>query len=166
MGRDKALLEFRGVPLQTHMIRLLPTVASPVRIVGKEDLPDRFPGCGPMGGIQTALAATESDANIIVAVDLPLLEAAFLKWFRDRIIASARPVVACRIGKAFPLCLGIHRSIAPEVSGRISAGNLAIHNSIQESNSDILAEGEIHAAGFPLSIFHNVNTPQDWNSLT
>jgi len=77
MGRDKALLEFRGIPLQTHMIRLLSTVASPVRIVGKEDLPDRFPGYGPMGGIQTALAVSESEANLIVAVELPLLEPAF-----------------------------------------------------------------------------------------
>ena len=165
MGRDKALLEFRGIPLQTHLIRLLSTVASPVRIVGNEDLPDRFPGYGPMGGIQTAPAVSESEANLIVAVDLPLLEPAFLKWFRDRIIQSAKPIVAGRIGKAFPLCLGIHRSIAPEVSGRIAAGNLAIQRFIQESNSYILAEEEIHAAGFPRSIFHNVNTPEDWNSL-
>jgi len=165
MGRDKTLLEFRGIPLADHMLSLVSTVAFPVRIVGKDELPDKISGCGPLGGIQTALDVSESDLNLIVAVDLPLLEPAFLKWFCDRMARSAGPVVACRIGNAFPLCLGVHRSAGPAVTGRIAAGNLAIQRFIRESDSHIISEEEVRAAGFPSSIFHNVNTPDDWKSL-
>jgi len=165
MGRDKATLEFRGIPFLDHMVRLLSTVASSVRIVGKDDLPDKIPGCGPLGGIRTALDVTVSDLNLIVAVDLPLLTPAFLAWFCARMAGSKGPLVACRIGSNFPLCLGVNRSLGPQVADRIDAGNLALHRFIRDMDSNILAEAEIHSAGFPSSIFQNFNTPDDWKTL-
>ncbi|HLQ77287.1 MAG TPA: hypothetical protein VK210_08025 [Terriglobia bacterium] len=39
MGRDKATLEWKHHTLLDHMVQLLSTIASPVRIVGQYDLP-------------------------------------------------------------------------------------------------------------------------------
>jgi molybdopterin-guanine dinucleotide biosynthesis protein A len=41
--RDKATMEFHGQTLLDHMVRLLSTVASPVRIVSRKDLPSSWP---------------------------------------------------------------------------------------------------------------------------
>ncbi len=40
-----------------------------------------------------------------------------------------------------------------------------MHRWIRESDPEILAEAEIKSAGFPISIFHNVNTPFDWKEV-
>jgi molybdopterin-guanine dinucleotide biosynthesis protein A len=74
------------------------------------------PGCGPLGGILTALETTTSEMNLIAAVDLPLLTPEFLKWFCARLAATSKLVLACAIGRNFPLCLGIHRDARSQVS--------------------------------------------------
>ena len=73
MRRDKALLDWHGRPLLVHMIDLLQAATDDVQVVGRDRLPDRLPGRGPLSGIATALALTSSDANLILAVALPLL---------------------------------------------------------------------------------------------
>ncbi|HET9131010.1 MAG TPA: molybdenum cofactor guanylyltransferase, partial [Terriglobia bacterium] len=162
---DNATMEFQGHTLLEHMVRLVSTAASPVRIVGRGNLTDKVPGCGPLGGIHTALDVTESESNLFVAVDLPLLTPEFLKWFCEHLIATSKQLVACRIGNDFPLCLGIRRTVRSEVSRRIDDSNLALHRFIREMDSDILSELEIQTAGFPSSMFHNLNTPDDWQRL-
>jgi len=54
MGRDKAIMEFQGHTLLEHMVRLVSTAASAVRIVGREDLPDKFP-CGRSAAAVTGI---------------------------------------------------------------------------------------------------------------
>ncbi len=66
MGRDKATLLYRGEPLVAHAVRCLrevgcqPFIAG-ARVAGLERfapvLADRYPGCGPLAGIESGLAA-------------------------------------------------------------------------------------------------------------
>jgi len=60
MGRDKALLPFRGEPLACSVARQVELAAGSVVMVGDPDLygslrypviPDAFPGEGPLSGI-------------------------------------------------------------------------------------------------------------------
>lgn len=159
MGRDKAALEWGNSSLLDHMVQLLSTVAERVRVVGRGDLPDRVAGKGPLGGILTSLENTESEENMVIAVDLPLLTPEFLREFHARFLASARPLLVCKVGETYPLCLGVRRSLKADVARRIETGNLAIHSFIDETDAEILAEG------FDPSIFANANTPQDWARL-
>src|SRR2546423_4029988 len=85
MGRDKALLEWGGQTLLDHMLNLLREVAHPVQVAGRDPLPDRLPGLGPLSGIATGLEASSTDANLFVAVDLPHLTTDFLKYLRQRL---------------------------------------------------------------------------------
>src|SRR5690348_14599122 len=107
MGRDKALLEWRGGTLLQHMTGLLATVCNPVLVVGRDELPDLVPGLGPVGGIVTALKHTVTRFNLVVAVDLPFLTSDFLIHFKERCIHSTTPLIVCRISSGFPLCLGV-----------------------------------------------------------
>jgi molybdopterin-guanine dinucleotide biosynthesis protein A len=159
MGRDKAALEWGDGSLLDHMVQLLSTVAGAVRVVGRGELPDRIAGKGPLGGILTALEATNTEDNLIVAVDLPLLTEGFLRDFHVRFLASARPLVACRVGRTFPLCLGIRKSLRDDVARRLAEDNLAIQAFITETDAEILEEG------FAPSLFANANTPEDWKKM-
>src|SRR5262249_53875836 len=93
MGQDKALLTWGSHTLLEHMVELLQTVASPVQVVGRDPLPDRLPGLGPLSGIATGLEVSFTDANIFVAVDLPFLTKDFLNFLRKRIQNSSQPLL-------------------------------------------------------------------------
>src|SRR5881628_587586 len=151
MGRDKALLDWHGRTLLAHMIGLLETAADEVQVVGRDRLPDRVPGRGPLSGIATALEMTSTDANLILAVDLPFLMKDFLLYFRSRIETSNRRVIACKIGSQFPLCLGVRKTLLPEIVHRLAGEDWSVHAWIAGSDAEIISESQLLSAGFDLS---------------
>jgi molybdenum cofactor guanylyltransferase len=163
MGSDKALLDWHGRSLLIHMTDLLRSVAEQVMVVGRDPLPDRLPGRGPLSGIATALETTTTDANLMLAVDLPHLTQDFLKYLRLRIENSTHPLVACKIESSFPLCLGIWRPMLPEVLRRLSANELSIRGLIESGNTEFVSGTELVEGGFDLAMFRNINTPQDYD---
>jgi molybdopterin-guanine dinucleotide biosynthesis protein A len=163
MGRDKALLDWHGRTLLDHMLDLLRSVADPVHVVGRDQLPDQLPGLGPLSGIATALDTSSTDANIIVAVDLPHLTHDFLKYLRLRLENSSYPLLACKIGSEIPLCLGIWRPMLPEIKRRLSAGRLSIRGMIEDNSTETISEAQLIQSGFSPLIFRNLNTPGDYD---
>ena len=92
MGRDKALLPYRGITLLEHLARTVQEAAGAVALVGDPvrysslGYPvyrDKFPGCGPLGGIYTALAVSSTDWNLIVACDMPGISVDVLRILLD-----------------------------------------------------------------------------------
>jgi molybdopterin-guanine dinucleotide biosynthesis protein A len=90
MGRDKARLEIAGQPLLARQIQLAREVgAREIFISGRADrdysefdcpvLFDRFPGEGPLAGMERALAAVSSAFLLVLAVDMPNLTPAVLE---------------------------------------------------------------------------------------
>jgi len=90
MGRDKAWLEIGGQTLLARQIALVRELgAAEVFISGRTDtdysafgcrvLLDKFPDAGPLAGIERALGAAKSALLLVLAVDLPKLEAEFLR---------------------------------------------------------------------------------------
>lgn len=82
MGVDKALIEIDGVPMAERVARILTAAGcDPVIFVGgdpelaelgRRQVPDRWPGEGPVGGVVTALfALPDADAVLAAACDLP-----------------------------------------------------------------------------------------------
>src|SRR5262245_33218973 len=164
MGQDKANLDWHGRSLLDHMLRLLHTVANPASVVGREPLPDQLPGLGPLSGIATGLEASFTDANLFVAIDLPLLTSDFLKFLRSRIENSSQPLLACKIGSAFPLCLGAWRPILPEIKMRLNARNLSVRALLEAGYTEVILESQLTDMGFDVSMFRNINTDEDYRS--
>jgi molybdopterin-guanine dinucleotide biosynthesis protein A len=88
MGRDKALLPLDGATLIEHVASKVHVAAGNVSIIAPpdryRDLPypviaDMVEGCGPLGGVFTALSVTEAPWNLIVGCDMPALTVAFLE---------------------------------------------------------------------------------------
>jgi len=142
-------------------MELLRSAADSVHVVGRDPLPDKLPDLGPLSGIATALEFSSTDANLIIAVDIPHLTKDFLKYLRNRLENSSLPLVACKIESAFPLCLGVWRPMLPEIQRRLAARQLSVRGIIEATSTEVISETELQEAGFDWSIFRNINTPQD-----
>src|SRR2546423_5091298 len=124
MGDPKPLLEIGGQPLIVRAARLLEPLVCDVTLVGSpdpyallgwrviEDQPFSSSGrgdkaLGPLAGIATALAATQMDWNLILACDLPYLNAEWLGWLLARAMGSPTPNPMPRTpGRPEPLAPG------------------------------------------------------------
>jgi molybdenum cofactor guanylyltransferase len=168
MGRDKALLPWNGGPLVLHVAAVLAQAAGPVTLVGNPDryahlgvpvIPDLHPGCGPLGGIEAALADSSSDWNLIVACDMPELTAALLASLLEAAEASGASLAmaAGPEGRPEPLCAVWRRDLRAEVAAAVAAGVRRV--------TDILPRVPHVLVPAPVAVhFRNLNTPEDWSA--
>jgi len=169
MGRDKALLPFRGGTLAESVAATVARAAGCATLVGAPDLyqslglpviADRYPGEGPLGGILTALHHTAADWNLVTACDMPALTGEFLSELMakaERADADAL-VPAGPAGMLEPLCAVYHRRALAGLETEFAAGVRKIAQALEA----------VRAVRFPVlevSCFQNVNTPEEWSRL-
>ena len=164
MGQDKATLDWHGRPLLKHMTELLRQVADTVQVVGRDDLPDRYPNLGPLGGISTALDVTSIAHNLIVAVDLPLLTLDFLKYFKERLIRTEHPLTVCNLESGFPLCLGVHQNLKDHLDIWMTRGDNSVRGFIRSVRCEFVTVADLTAGGFSPQLFLNINTDADYRA--
>jgi molybdopterin-guanine dinucleotide biosynthesis protein A len=149
MGQDKALLELAGKPLVLRAVEKLRQVCAEVSILGnREDLAayaplvrDLHEGCGPLGGIEAALAHSTRAWNLLMAVDMPFLPVGFLDaWVRSVMEREGARVALFTVeGRPQPaLCL-VHREIAPFVSAAIERGEFKLFPVFVEAAKELAA---------------------------
>lgn len=189
MGRDKALLELAGRPLIAHAIGLLRSIGFEPKIAGnRPDLsqfasctPDNYPDCGPLGGIEAALAASDTRLNLFLPVDLPLLPRAFLRWMVERTgYTQASATIPCVLGRPQPLCAVYNKDLLSGLQAVLQAGNYkvvaAIKDAAHQARQSIdMFQVETIAAALAPDIwpleppiyrwFQNINTPADYTML-
>jgi molybdopterin-guanine dinucleotide biosynthesis protein A len=169
MGRDKALLDWGGATLMEHALSLCKAVSERVAIVGSAQharfgpvLLDVYPGRGPLGGIHAALAASRTDLNLILAVDMPLVEPRFLLFMVERARQNGATVTIPRTTEGWqPLCAVYRRSFAGIARQALEQGRNKIDALFSEVMVDVLRESELISEGFSESMFRNLNTPQE-----
>jgi molybdopterin-guanine dinucleotide biosynthesis protein A len=89
MGKDKATLDYHGIPQTAYATNLLNGFCKEVYLSCREDqvdhfqnykvIKDTFTGLGPFGAILSAFRENPNAAWLVMAVDLPLADEAFLK---------------------------------------------------------------------------------------
>jgi molybdopterin-guanine dinucleotide biosynthesis protein A len=167
MGRNKALLVLRDRTLIEIVASAVREAAGTVSIIGSPEIyvpfgfpviPDRLPGLGPLGGIETALSTTTAGWNLIVACDMPRVTPFLLR--RILAEADAHPDAGCVLpvsagGLVEPLCAAYHKRILPAVSQALAAGTRKV--------TDALPRESIHYLRMPDDLaFQNINTPDEW----
>ena len=165
MGGDEAPMTFQGHTLLKRLVRPVSTAASPVCIVGRENLSDKVPDCDPFGEMQTALENTKWEWNLIVAVDPPPLMPEFLKWHCRRFIITPKKLVACLMETTFPCVWEFIETSVRSLLEESMKGISYFTMFIREVDAEIISEQEIQSAGFSSSIFHNLNTSDNWQRL-
>jgi molybdopterin-guanine dinucleotide biosynthesis protein A len=160
MGRDKARLPFRGSDLVSVVAGAVEQATGNVSLIGHAELPaipDRYPGEGPLGGILTALHHTSSDWNLIVACDMPEVCPGFLTVLLARAEGSEADVLLPHGPDRLPqpLCAVYHRRALPTLEEHFSRGVRKVTAALEGLAVERLFVAE-------LSVFQNVNTPEDW----
>ncbi|HZU09883.1 MAG TPA: molybdenum cofactor guanylyltransferase [Pseudacidobacterium sp.] len=179
MGRDKALVPYHGRPLIEHAVTLLRSAGLEPHIVGtRPDLAQYAPvlsdvhqGCGPLGGIEAALDVSSSEWSLFLAVDLPLMPPAFLRYLRKRVsITEASATVPTFAGRPMPLCAVYHRKLLAGIRNALQASEYKVVRAIEraaDGNLDLFSVEAVVSARDDLSAlpphhwFQNVNTPSD-----
>ena len=171
MGTDKAFVLLDGRTLLARALGLALSLTSDVRILGDPAkfasfapvVEDLFPGCGPLAGIHAALRSSQTDLNLILAVDMPFLTPALLQYMlgRAKDSDSAMATVPRTAQGWQPLCAVYRRDFASIAEKALRAGRYKIDALFVEAGAQVIGEPELQSAGFSLDLFSNLNTPDD-----
>jgi len=169
MGRDKALLPWKGTTLARNAARIVEEacgsaalIGDPVRYsqLGYPVFADRFAGCGPMGGIATALAVSDCDWNLVTGCDMPALTPEVLRLLlHEAREAGGGAVFPVSDSGPEPLCAVYHRGCLPALERAIAAGRFRMRDAVAVVNPRLVT-------GMDPAIFANLNTPEDFEEFT
>ena len=174
MGTDKALLRLNSETLLERALHTAAKVANAIFIVGSRAryaryggvVEDIFPDCGPLGGIHAALSITQSDMNLMLSVDMPGMESAFLAWLLQQARTGLELVVVPETRDGLqPLAAIYCRPLRAVVEQTLRSGQYKIGNLFPLVPTRYIAEAEIRAAGFSPTVFGNVNTLAEYQDL-
>lgn len=165
-GEKKLFLPYEGRPFVEHlvdalsvfpMIYLSVDCLEPYAAANLPMVPDRYPNCGPMGGIASVLSVCREEALFVTACDMPLLDRATVEelaaaWQGGVTLASVD-------GHIQPL-LGIYpKSALPELEKRLAKRELRMYDFLRQ-----FGYAELPLSALSCSAV-NINTPQDYQSL-
>jgi len=170
MGSDKAFLPWGSETLLSHALKLAGGVADSVSIVGDTQkyssygsvIEDVYCDRGPLGGIHAALAGSESELNLILAVDLPFIQSQFLQYLISAADEAGATVTIPRAAHGWqPLCAVYRREFSPLAEESLRKGNNKIDLLFAAVKTRVLPEQEMVERGFSPRMFRNLNTPED-----
>jgi molybdopterin-guanine dinucleotide biosynthesis protein A len=170
LGRDKAGVEVDGMPLwrRTSWIARGELGSKPV-LIGDHLAPDKHqgfgllrdakPGKGPLGGLVSALRHCKNEWALILAVDLPLMEAPELR----RLLSARRDnydvITLSSDGQMEPLAALYRKPTLEFWEDRLKRNELSLHEGI-----DQLAWKTVRLPKGSRALF-NLNEPGDWERI-
>ncbi len=171
MGTDKAFVTLDGQTLLERVLAVAREVAANVRIVGDRAkfatfavvVEDQFRDCGPLGGIHAALRASETELNLILAVDVPYAPPALLQYLLAQAPSAPHALVTVpRTAEGWqPLCAVYRREFADRAEQALHSGRYRIDALFEAARTNVIGEQELAIAGFAPESFRNLNTPED-----
>jgi molybdopterin-guanine dinucleotide biosynthesis protein A len=171
MGTDKAFLTLGGRTLVERAVTLARSLTGSVYLVGHSErlarfgpvVEDIYPDHGPLGGIHAALVASQSDLNLILAVDAPFVSQSFLRFLVQSAKESGTVVTAPQTARGWePLCAVYRRAFAEHAENALRAGRNRIDSLFASVTVHAIEEAELRRLAFDPAMFDNVNTPADW----
>ncbi len=174
MGTDKALLPFREQTLLARTLEVATAVAEKVVIVGPREryaasgevVEDVYAGCGPLAGIHAALSATQTELNLVLSVDMPLMSHEFLRWLLEQACnTSDLIVVPDALGGQQPLCAVYRRPVGALAEQALKSGDYKIGHLFSHVPTRYISAAEMREAGFSPEIFRNMNTTAEYEAL-
>jgi len=171
MGRDKALLPWRGGTVLDAMARAVRTATGEVVLVAPEGryagfegrvISDRRSEMGPLAGIESALEDCEAEWILVVACDMPCLTGG---WLRRLLAATEGCDFDCVVpatgdGRLHPLAAVYHRRCLPVIAEALAKGTRRVQDAL----------GRVRVMRWPVAaeeefLLANVNTAEEWQTL-
>ena len=174
-GSDKALAQLRGETVLLSVVRLLSEVADSVQIVSTADrysdfrekiVLDRWPGEGALGGILTALHASQERGcgwNVIVSCDMPFLAREWLIYMLNRAFSCDADVLFPRSQTGDePLCACWRTAALPQLQAAFDEGVRKVTDGAKRLGVEVLDETHWKRFDTAGRLFWNMNTRQDY----
>jgi molybdopterin-guanine dinucleotide biosynthesis protein A len=174
MGQDKAFIPLAGQPLIARVLASLALLApaETILIANRREAfstlqlpiyPDALPGNGSLGGIYTALHHSSHDLVLVVACDLPFLNADVLRHLLKQTESDEGfDAVVPRSGtRAHGLHAVYRRTCLEPMRVQLEAGKLGVAALLDRVHTCYVDDTEIAALDPQGLSFFNVNTPED-----
>jgi molybdopterin-guanine dinucleotide biosynthesis protein A len=167
-GRDKVIEPLDGVMLVERVISVLSPLFSEIILVGHfrqqisgyKTVSDIIPGCGPLGGIYTALASSDNPYCFVFAADMPNLNTGLIRYMAG--LKEKADIIIPRLSKGMePLHAVYSNTAIPVIKTLLEKNKFKILNLIEQMNTEFIGHLSINAFGDPLRIFSNINTISD-----
>jgi molybdenum cofactor guanylyltransferase len=159
-GQDKSALVVGGRTIRERQIAELSRVAAEILVITK----DMVPGCGPLGGLHTALNEAQGDRLFVAACDMPFLDAAFVGHLLD--LADDADIVVPRTERGYhPLCAVYTRACVPAVDRRLADRQLKMTDLFADVRTRVVTSEEIDRFGDRNRLLANVNTQAEYAGI-
>jgi molybdopterin-guanine dinucleotide biosynthesis protein A len=169
-GRDKTQLRLNGRTILDRQRDALRGIVDRIFLIGyRGDLagtaemtvvPDRIAGHGPLGGLETALAAAGTDNVLLLACDMPNLTRQLLAFLAGA-LKDADAVVPCSERGYHPLCAVYAQSCRMAVETRLQRGQLRMTDLLADLRLRVVDAGELAPFGDPGQLLANLNSQAD-----
>lgn len=132
-----------------------------IRFPDQKFLPDIHPGCGPLGGIYTALSRTRQKSVFVFACDMPNLQSELIRKQLDLFRKNQPDILIPRHQQGIePLHAIYSRNCLPRIKEQLNKNDCAVRSffpTVQVDYFDLAAGEEKY--------FFNINTIKELASL-
>jgi len=169
MQSEKGLVLFQEKPFIEHIIQAILPLTDEVKLITAakeydylpyEKIEDIVSDKGPLGGIYTALSHSETEFNLILSCDIPLISTELLQELISKHTKEAGITIFASDSKTHPL-IGIYsKNIVPVIKEAIDSNELKMMDLLAKVPHQIINIEE--SENFPLT---NINSADELNDL-
>ena len=181
MGFNKAEAEMHGESMLIRMVDKLKRVVPHIILstgtttypnINFSQVADEYPGCGPLGGIYSALKFSTTSFNLVVSCDIPMVSISLLKYILVQAIGGNAliTVPVDHDGQVQTMCAVYHRDILPFVEQQMKDQVFKMKELVNLVPVEFVKISREHPL-YQEHAFMNVNTPSSlqqarkiWNS--
>ncbi len=174
MGSDKARMPFLGHPLIERVIDRVSVLSKDIYVItdqtedfhflGLPLIKDILPGCGPLGGLFTALSSAAEDLVAVVGCDMPFVNPAILHYASDVLSREAFDAALPSTPKGLEPLHAVYRKsrCLESLHSDLKAGERKMSRWLQGMRVRYLSR-EVCRAFDPEGLaFWNVNSPEEF----
>lgn len=169
MQSEKGLVLFQNKPFIEHIIKAVSRITENIKLITNnkeydyltfQKIPDIITDKGPLGGIYTALINSETEFNLILSCDIPLISTELLSELISKKNEEAEITVLASESRMHPL-IGIYaKKVLPVIKSAIDNDDLKMMNLIAKIPHQIITIEE--SENFHLT---NINSVDELNDL-
>ncbi len=175
LGRDKALLPWRGRTLIEDLVVRLQKISDDVLVVTGAQrryqeilhvpiFADEIKDIGPLGGLYTGLHHARYSYSLVVACDMPFLSKAVIDVLRSHIDQSVKAVVPSLQNHRVPTFAIYHKDCLGMIEKLHAQGRSSLQDLLDSVPLKIVPEEELRVVDPTLRALININTQADWES--
>ena len=170
MGSDKGLLPLNKFVFIEHIVNALKGVSiKNITIISSnadydflncDRIQDIYPDKGPVGGIFTALKHSETEKNLIVSVDIPLISSEIIQWLIANIDGEKQITQVKVKDKTNPLIAVYNRNLISDFKENLIKEELRLTHIVSKIPNKTIDVPEKWC-----ELLQSINTKEDYQNL-